>query len=239
MTGQLKMRTCERDTKVGIPVLLYHRIVEKPVKAEIDTSIKNFRDTLQFLQENGYTTLTSPQYVDIMNGTIPSPEKPILLTFDDATPDFIENALPILKEFHMNAVLFVVPDWIGGSYSFSKDDLIQLSKEEIISIENHSYNHDGDVWGWYGSNKSPITLEQAEEQIVKANEYIEKITGRLPLLMAYPYGSYNEIAKQANKMNGIQYAFKVGYPDEDRFAMGRHYLTDQRVEEIASMITGM
>ncbi len=236
MTGQTRQRVRKNELKVKIPVLLYHRIVEKPVNKVTDTSIRNFRATLEFLQKEGYTTLTSKQYVAIMNGKIQPPEKPILLTFDDATPDFMETVVPNLDEFGMNAILFVVTDWIDGPISFSEEHLKGICDKENISVENHSFNHDEKIWGLNGNGRSPITREQAEEQITKANEYIEKITGRRPLLMAYPYGSYNEIVKEVNRENGIEFAFKVGYPDEDRYAMGRHYITEQSVDEIAKMI---
>ncbi|MBM7573671.1 endo-1,4-beta-xylanase [Aquibacillus albus] len=228
----------EAETNEDIPVFLYHRIVDNPSNEWTDTSIETFGQTMKYLHDNGYHTLSAEQYVSIMEGKETAPENPILLTFDDATPDFIENALPILEQYDMNAVLFVVSDWIDGDYSMSEDELESLVDKENVSLQNHSKDHDAEIWGSDGSKRSEITKEQAEEQISQANEYLKSITGNDPVLMAYPYGSYNDAAKEVNQENGIKYAFKVGYPDGDAYAMGRHYVTDQNLTQIAEMIGG-
>lgn len=223
----------------SIPVMLYHRIVANPSNEWTDTSIDEFSKQMKYLADNGYTTLTAQQYVDIMEGIEKDiPEKPILLTFDDGTIDFKENALPILNQYNMNAILFIVTDWIDNPGNLTKDDLKQLSDLSTISLENHSKNHDGDVWGTDGSIRSNINEADAKDQIVTATKYLKDITGKDPVLMAYPYGSYNDAAKQVNKDSGIKYAFKVGYPNEENYVMGRHYVTDQNLAEFANMIDG-
>lgn len=226
--------TIHAQEKEDIPVLLYHRIVENPTIEWTDTSLEKFKETMAYLHQNGYNTLSSEQYVRIMNGEEKAPEKPILLTFDDATPDFITNALPILKQYNMQAVLFVVSDWIDGDYSMTKDQLESLVNEESISLENHSKTHDQEnVW------HEEIAIEQASAEIAAANQYLKSITNKDPVLMAYPYGTYNGEAEAANKENSIKYAFKVGYPDGSPYAMGRHYvLMDTTLEEIAQWIGG-
>lgn len=221
-----------------IPVILFHRIVDNPTNQWTDTSIKEFEKMMMYLDENGYTTLSAEQYVSILDGDLVAPEKPILLTFDDATPDFVTTALPILKKYNMNSVLFVVSDWIGAGFSMSEEQLQSLTSEPSVSIQNHSKTHDGAIWGTDGSKSSIITQEQAEDQIIEANKYIKSITGKDPILMAYPYGSFNDITKQVNQENGIKYAFKVGYPNGDNFSMGRHYITNQTVAQFAALIGG-
>ncbi|HEU5140443.1 MAG TPA: endo-1,4-beta-xylanase [Bacillales bacterium] len=226
------------ETNVNIPVLLYHRIVENPTNEYTDTSIEHFKNTMIYLDENGYNTLTAEQYVKIMNGEMRVPKNPILLTFDDATSDFVTTALPILQKHDFNAVLFVITDWIGGGYSMSEEQLKSLVGNPNVSIQNHSKTHDGAIWGTDGSKRSEITRAQAEEQIISANQYIKNITGKAPILMAYPYGSYNDVAIQVNKENGIEYAFKVGYPNAGDYAMGRYYVLDKDLSQIAEWIGG-
>ncbi|UOQ49858.1 endo-1,4-beta-xylanase [Gracilibacillus caseinilyticus] len=217
-----------------IPVLLYHRIIENPSNEWTDTSIEKFEQTMQYLHDHDYQTLSAEQYVKIQDGTEAPPEKSILLTFDDATPDFITNVLPILKKYDMQAVLFVVSDWINGDYSMSEAQLKSLVDEPSISIQNHSKRHTEEgVW------TNNITLEQANEEIAAANTYLKAITNQDPVLMAYPYGAYNEHAEQANQENGIKYAFKAGQPNGGNFAMGRYYIkTDTSVADIADWIGG-
>ncbi|MBP3951601.1 endo-1,4-beta-xylanase [Bacillus suaedae] len=234
--SSLFTQATQAATEKNIPVLLYHRIVDNPTNEWTDTSIETFEQTMKYLNDNGYNTLSATQYVSIMEGTEEAPENPILLTFDDATPDFITNTLPILKQYEMNSVLFVVSDWIGGGFSMSAEQLETLVNEPSVSIENHSKTHDQEtVWNGEGD----LTKEKASEEIAEANVYLKSITGKDPLLMAYPYGAYNADAEAANAENGIKYAFKVGYPDSGNYAMGRHYIMmDTTLEEIAGWIGG-
>ncbi|GAA0309207.1 endo-1,4-beta-xylanase [Gracilibacillus halotolerans] len=225
--------------KQDIPVLLYHQVVDNPSDTWTHTSTELFRQTVQYLQDNNFTTLTADQYVKIMDGEEQAPENPILLTFDDATPDFVHTVVPILDEFNMNAIQFVTTDWIGGNFSMSEENLKSLVGKDNISLQVHSTTHDGDIWGSDGSVQSGITAEQAQEQIGNAVDYLKELTGENPTLMAYPYGSYNDIAKEVNKDNGIKYAFKVGYPNDGDYAMGRHYVTmDTTLTDIAGWIDG-
>jgi endo-1,4-beta-xylanase len=185
---------------------------------------------MKYLHDNGYNTLSADQYVSIMEGKETAPANPILLTFADATPDFITTALPVLKQY--KAVLFVVSDWIGGGYSLSKEQLQSLANEPNVSIENHSKTHSDKVW------TSSMTKSQASEEIASANEFLKSITGKEPILMAYPYGAYNVDAEAANQENGIKYAFKVGYPNDGDYAMGCYYVLDADLAQIAKWIGG-
>lgn len=229
----------EEGAAPDIPVLLYHKIVENPTSTWNDTDVEKFKNTMRYLHDNGYKTLSAEEYVAIMDGTEPVPDKPILLTFDDATSDFITNALPILKEYNMHSVLFVISDWIDGGYSMSKEELVSLVDEENVSLQNHTKNHSDVTWGNGVGSNSTITNEQASDSIAATNTYLKVITDKDPVLMAYPYGSYNDAAKQANLDNEIKYAFKVGYPNDGDYAMGRHYVRmETTLTEIASMIGG-
>ncbi len=217
-----------------IPVVLYHKIVETPSNEWTDTSIEDFQKHMAYLDEHGYTTLTADQYVQILEGEVDAPENPILLTFDDATPDFITEVIPVLNEYSMNAVLFVVSDWIGGDYSMTEAQLQEVAELSNISIENHSKTHDKEMWEDVNMSKADAVAE-----ITAANAYIHGITGKDPSLLAYPYGAYNANAIAAAEENGIKYAFKVGYPNgEGNYEMARYYVRDTSLSQFAALIGG-
>ncbi|GGA19503.1 endo-1,4-beta-xylanase [Paenibacillus physcomitrellae] len=202
-----------------IPVLLYHVISDNP-QGEYQFSTDQFEQQMKYLHDNGYTTLTADQYVDIVADGQAAPDHPILLTFDDATPDFISNALPILKKYDFNSVQFVVSDWIGGGYSMTKAQLQELANESSVSLENHSKTHNNDIsQGGVWTNQ--ITKDQALDEVEAASTFLQDITGKPSVLFAYPYGAYNQEAKDALKDSGIQVGFKAGPGDEGPYAMGR------------------
>ncbi|WP_438348135.1 endo-1,4-beta-xylanase [Paenibacillus sp. FA6] len=225
-----------------IPVLLYHRVLPNPSNEWTDTSVDNFKKHMQYLVENGYNTLTAEQYVAIMDGTATAPEKPILLTFDDATPDFLTNTVPILNTHSMKAVQFVVSDWIGAGFSMSKADLQAVAALPNISLQNHTATHtefvdpSATIKQKFWSN---ITKAEASVEIAEANTFIKTITGKDPILLAYPYGDYNADVQAAAAANGIKYSFKVGYPNARDHAMGRHYIQmSTTLSDIAGWIGG-
>ncbi|MDQ6418780.1 endo-1,4-beta-xylanase [Paenibacillus sp. LHD-117] len=223
-----------------IPVILYHRVVDNATDDWTHTSLDDFKKQMKYLNDNGYDTLSAEQYVNILEGTEQAPDKPILLTFDDATPDFITHALPVLKQYGMKSVQFVISDWIGGGYSMSTEQLEALTDESSVSLQNHSKTHNGtndsaagEVW------TSQITKEQAVGEIAATNTYLHGITGKQPVLLAYPYGAYNANAEAAAEENGIKYAFKVGYPNQGDYAMGRHYMKrNTTLSQFATMVGG-
>ncbi|TWD94588.1 endo-1,4-beta-xylanase [Neobacillus bataviensis] len=232
------IKNVAKAATVDIPVLLYHRIVQTPSNQWTDTSTDHFKQAMQYLDDNGYTTLSAEEYVNIMEGKETAPAKPVLLTFDDATPDFVTTALPVLKQYNMKSVLFVVSSWIGGNYSMSLAQLQSLVNEPSVSIENHSKTHNDKIWGNGAAGTSSMTTEQATDEIVTANTYLKALTSKDPVLLAYPYGSFNDTVKDVAQKNGIKYAFKVGYPNGDDYAMGRYYVLDADLTQIAKWVGG-
>ncbi|MNO29662.1 Endo-1,4-beta-xylanase A precursor [compost metagenome] len=216
-----------------IPVLLYHRIVDTATNEWTDTSVDKFKSTMKYLYDNGYNTLTADQYVNIKAGVVAAPAKPILLTFDDGTPDFVTKALPILDQYDMNAVAFIVTGWIGAGYSMSHAQLQDLATNHTnISIQNHTVNHAEAKW-------KTMTKADASAELAEANNYLKEITNKDPVLLAYPYGDFNSDVQSAAASNGIKYSFKVGYPNQGDHAIGRYYVQmGTTLSEIANWIGG-
>ncbi len=205
--------TPKTHAATSIPVVLYHVITDNP-SGDYQYSTANFKKHMKYLNDNGYTTLSAEQYVDIVVNGATAPAKPILLTFDDATPDFITNALPVLTQYNMKAVSFVIQDNIG-SWGMTLDQLNALKTNPNISLQNHTKSHDQAVW------TTAITKAAAGAEIQSANAFLKGITGQDPILLAYPYGAYNADVKAAAAENEIKVAFKAWAGDEDAMAMGR------------------
>lgn len=64
---------------------------------------------LGYLAANDYATLTSDEYVSIIRGEQPAPDRAVLLTFDDGRGSLWSVAAPLLERFGMKAVVFLVP----------------------------------------------------------------------------------------------------------------------------------
>ncbi|MFD2328055.1 endo-1,4-beta-xylanase [Cohnella sp. GCM10020058] len=214
-----------------IPVILYHVITDNP-SGDYQYSTANFKKHMKYLNDNGYTTLSAEQYVDIIVNGATAPTKPILLTFDDATPDFMTNALPVLTQYNMKAVSFVIQDNIG-SWGMTLSQLNTLKNNSNISLQNHTKTHDQGVW------TTSITKETAAAEIQSANAFLKGITGKDPILLAYPYGNYNADVKAAAAENGIKAGFKAWSGDDGALAMGRILIKkDDTLNTFAAAIGG-
>lgn len=218
-----------------VPVVLYHKVnVTAEANNDYQTTVDIFKQQMKYLADNGYTTLSAQQYYDIISGNAVAPDRPILLTFDDGTPDFYNNAYPVLKQYGMKAVAFIVSDWIGGGYSMSKTQLEALANDPNIDLQNHTKTH---------KDLTKLTQSEAEAEIAATNTYLKGITGKDAWMLAYPNGAFNATVAQTAANQGIKLAFKVGSgittPSSDKFGLGREMvLVTDTLATFATKIQG-
>lgn len=124
---------------------------------------------LEHLARNGYRTLTLPEYVGVLQGTHPAPERAVLLTFDDGRGSLWTVARPLLARHDMRAVVFLVPgrmrdrppsgpDWDdvragraaaeavlsreeGEGALLSWEEAVALSRSGLFELQSHTLTH--------------------------------------------------------------------------------------------------
>lgn len=94
----------------ALPILMYHHV--SPAPGLVTLSPACFRDQISALARAGWKSVGSAELEAFLAGE-PLPEKRVMLSFDDGYLDNYLHAHPVLREFGMQAVLFVVTDWIG------------------------------------------------------------------------------------------------------------------------------
>ncbi len=126
----------------GFPILEYHTITNKPdPSSEIyNVPPAEFSAQLDYLQENGYTTITLNDFIKARRYGKNLPEKPIILTFDDGYADNYSEMLPILEAHGMTAVIFVITNEIGKHGYLTLDQLKDLQKRGV-EIGSHTADH--------------------------------------------------------------------------------------------------
>jgi peptidoglycan/xylan/chitin deacetylase (PgdA/CDA1 family) len=119
-----------------VPVFVFHSI-------EPET----FEPKLRHLAENGYVTLSAGQYLAVLEGARPAPERAAVLTFDDGRASVHGAGLPLLQKYGMKGIVFLVPARVGrpggaGAEGFMNwDQVLELSQSGLFDIESHSLNH--------------------------------------------------------------------------------------------------
>ena len=135
-----------------------------------------------------YATNINDEEVFIKNGS--RDKKLIALTFDDGPhPKETNQVLDILNKYNVKGTFFVA----GKHANWYPEPLVRASKEGH-EIGNHTFNH---------PDISNLSDRQLEEEILKCEEILLKLTGKKPQLFRPPYGSYRQeaLASIAKKLN--------------------------------------
>jgi tetratricopeptide (TPR) repeat protein len=103
---ELLERASERAAReIVVPILLYHGLGDHPRTPAMPLAL--FDAQMRALSEAGYQSVTVSDLDRIARGDSPSPNRPIVITFDDARIDSFELADPILAKYGMRATMFV------------------------------------------------------------------------------------------------------------------------------------
>lgn len=131
------------------------------------------------------------------------------LTFDDGYADFLDHALPVLREHGFGATLFVLPGRLGGDNSWDPlgprkplltADGIRRAREAGVEIGSHGLTH--------------IDLTKADDlrlksEVVESRAALEELTGAPVAGFCYPYGTVDQRAVDAVREAGYAYACAI------------------------------
>ncbi len=215
----------------GLKVLMYHRITEErelAERSEFCVHKEEFCKQLELLMQHGYTPITFNDYELYNRGEIQLPQKPVILTFDDGYLDTFHIAYPLLLEFGMRAVIFVLgnrdhktnhwdehhPD-IPVAFLMEESHITELHNRDF-EIGAHSMNH---------VNLAMVSEREAYKEISMGKERLEDLLGTSVNSFSYPYGSVNPVVKSLVAQSGFDFACSVftGPPKtgDDRFEIRR------------------
>lgn len=203
-----------------IPVLCYHNIATQNEKAnypeESDWTITtdNFKEHLDYLKNNNYKTLTMDEFYNWKIGNINLPYKSVLITFDDGFLSNYEYAFKLLKEYNMNATVFVVGsfidnsttnEWNGNIKTYMTKDLLENLKNEYPNIEIYSHSYNLHYQGAINQNKDVLMQDIKDFNNFYPNNDI----------LCYPFGKYNDNIEDCLKESNYKMAFRYGPNKKD------------------------
>lgn len=191
-----------KNPNQGIAVLNYHFFYDPNTQECNETiclTVDKFRSHLQYLQDNGYKTLTMKEFVNWIYGRIELPEKSVLITIDDGamgTGRHNGNHLAtILNEYKMHATLFLIAGWW---------DISNYQDSPYLEIQSHTY--DMHLKGPCGEGQLVCAnYDEAKTDIQKSLDIIGDNTS-----FCYPFYQYDDEAISAVKDLGFKVAFAGG-----------------------------
>jgi peptidoglycan/xylan/chitin deacetylase (PgdA/CDA1 family) len=110
------LEQADRPAPHSLRVLTYHRIAEPAQLPDRSPAAmvmpEEFDLHMRFIKEQ-YCAVSMKQVLDGIQAGKTLPDRSVLITFDDATRDFAENALPILQRYQLPVTLFVPTAYPG------------------------------------------------------------------------------------------------------------------------------
>jgi peptidoglycan/xylan/chitin deacetylase (PgdA/CDA1 family) len=204
-----------------VPVLCYHQIREQTAADSAGARPlicppRVLDGHLRTLAEAGMQPVTSSQLVDHLELGTALPDKPVMLSFDDASGGQYTNALPILRQQAMPATFFIMTVVLDRPNWLSRDDVRALDTAGM-TIAAHTWDH------------HPVTNYHDKDwaiQLERPRAQLEQIVGHEVDLFAYPYGLWNTAALPHLHAAGYRAAFQLtGQPPDPQWPL----LTIQRV----------
>jgi len=147
----------------------------------------------------------------------------VLVSFDDAFDNLLENALPALEDYHVPAIIFAPAGNLGSpprwematghresaEMIMTAEQLRVLSRNPLVRVGSHTLTH---------PDLARIRPEQLKRELADSKHRLEQWVGRPIEDLALPFGSYNR--------NVLQTALEAGYK--------RIYTLDPRTAKPAS-----
>jgi peptidoglycan/xylan/chitin deacetylase (PgdA/CDA1 family)/predicted Zn-dependent protease len=162
-----------------VPVIVYHGLV--PTERTLQTSVDEFEDQMAALAAHGYQAITLADYARMVDGELPVPARPILITFDDARSDSFRNGDPILAKYGLNATMFVPTSRIGEEDGFHVgwNTLARYARSGRWDLQAHGHEaHDPiviDAAGHKGEFLAYRAWLPAERRSETDTEYVRRL----------------------------------------------------------------
>jgi glycosyltransferase involved in cell wall biosynthesis/peptidoglycan/xylan/chitin deacetylase (PgdA/CDA1 family) len=187
-----------REFGVRLPILLYHHVGQDTLGEyrELTVSPATFERDIRWLSRHGYTGIGPSQWLDWIRQGTPLPNKPVLITFDDAYADIAKHALPVLEKYRFRGLVFVMTERVGsttpwdGAPTMRADEIADWSRRGI-DFGAHTKTH---------PDLTKLSDAELDAEIRGSKADLEAFLGMPVTTFAYPFGLTNSkaVAKVRN-----------------------------------------
>lgn len=172
---------------VACPVLYTHEV----------TSQSTFRRLIVGLLQAGYSPVSFADVDAALSGLRDVPPGCLVLSFDDALASQLQNAVPVMAEFGITGLFFVMPAFRDGRHQYLDAAGIRALHDAGHIVGAHTCNHPSLTLLSLVELKAELGCRQQIEDIV-----------RVPVrYLAYPNGAVNQTVLGATAEAGYRAAF--------------------------------
>lgn len=173
-----------------VTALCYHEVTPDRGNDSMNVKPEVLRRHIREFKEAGFRFIDADDLRLHISGSVPLPEKAVLLSFDDGYADNYNYAYPVLREEKVPGTFFVVSGTIGKTNRMTADQLREMQSNGM-KIGSHTVNHE---------KLTDMSPEQIDFELGKSKEMLEKILKKPVCALAYPTGKVNgavlEIARK-------------------------------------------
>ena len=182
---------------------------------------------LQWLDDEGFETVTVRDVLAYLDGENQLPAKPIVISLDDNWKSALTIAKPLFDKHGFVGVVFVIAGVVGANErKLSWDDCRELAAAGW-EVGSHTLTHENLTLVKQGQTPESIR-DMVEEQIRESKRVIEEATDLEVASLALPYGNYDTFVLDTIRDAGYQAALTIdrGVADEqsDPFRLPRRMI---------------
>lgn len=213
----------------ALPVLMYHHV--SPMPGLVTVSPETFRAQIQALAERGWRSIGREEVEGFFAGK-PLPDKSLLITFDDAYLDNLVFAHPVLAEFGMQALLFIVTSWVSdGAMRQGMQDcpdhneckrrirageadsvILRWSELEYLqaagTFDCHAHTHTHTRWDQQGMDVSACCAALADD-LALCRSVLDSRLGLVSRHLCWPQGYYHPDYVPVARSAGFDFLYTV------------------------------
>ncbi|MBL7670545.1 MAG: polysaccharide deacetylase family protein [Bdellovibrionaceae bacterium] len=199
----------QKQKPAFIPILMYHKVVPEALLGPHQTFIttQQFENHLKFFKAQGFTPMTFEelsQYRTHRRALDEFPKKPIILTFDDGYRNNLKNAVPLLGQYKMKAVFFLLADLQVTTNSWDQETMPLLNateRQELAKTDSEIASH-----GFRHERITKMTEDEALHELRDSRRSLEDEFSRKILTFGFTYGDSNPLSARLAENAGYEYA---------------------------------
>lgn len=222
-----------------VPILMYHYVEhvknkDDLMRQRLAVAPETLDLQLQTLQKGGYTFMFASELASAIDGKMPLPPKPVVLTFDDGYADFYQNAFPLIQKYHTKVTAYIITGFIGQQNYMSLSQLRALEKSNLVEIGAHTEHH---------IDLSKASAMQATAEIDGSKTTLEKLLPAKVTSFAYPSGRFNQetiqLVKEAGFTNAVSTLPGTEITSQNRLVLFRLRPASRTGNTLLSFLTAM
>ncbi len=194
----------ERRSVRAVPILMYHHVgAEENSAWWVPPDV--FEGQMRALREGGYTCILPSDLAAHQRWGKPLPRRPVLLTFDDGYLDSLTAVEPILKQYGLRGIVYLITETIGedpgrrgqyeGADCLTWAEVRAMRRRGVLTFGGHAHTH-----------QNLAIMGDPYPPVQECSRQIQKQAGFKPDSFCYPHGQASAPAVDAVRRAGFSTA---------------------------------